>query len=353
MKRFVYFIVAFIFIIGYYSCQNDDFPNSEEKEQMESLIPKGENNDVVIPDSIVKMMVTQDVLATFCHVDTINDSTFTYRSKYGYQDETNPSTYLFKSTGDKDAYSFFMHLIPYKERDKILEIGNSFSYSIDHERTIKYTYIGSSEMKAMIEFEIPEIPEIKRYIYLPVELWPYNDSSSPFSLGSVWQRVDGNDTKTKYVCVKEYCGRNDPGILMTFERGWSVYGVGGYYYNMHELPYKCASKWAWQKLEDLYSDYNMLFNDAKNEGAIPDNIPYGGYWYNIGSPSCRTWTTGWWFWKENHFEATFEWVYFKNGKFHFLSTSWNSGVKYCTGMGSSHIEFGNTMPSGKWEQISF
>lgn len=337
MRKLLYFFFTFMFVLGS-SCQNDNYPNSEEMD------------DLNIPDSIMKIIKTEDLLATLCHVDTINDSTFNYRPKYGHQDETNPSTYLFKSISDKDAYSFFMHLIPYNERNKILKIGNTYSYSIDDERTIKYTYIGSSEMKAMIEFEMPEIPEIRKYIYIPVELWPYNDGNSPFSLGSVWQHVNGDNTKTKYVCVKEFFGENDPGILMTFERGWA-----NVKYPNSNKPclFNCASKWAWQKLQDLYEDYNMMYNDAVEEGAIPKEFTDGSS-YLVGSPtiSYKTVLSG--RWKQTFTCTTIQYVQFKSGGFHFNTSSQNKDHP-STGnnKGSSHIEFGNTVPYGKWEQISF
>ncbi len=357
MKKNSYLIVAFIVIIGYNACENDDFLYLEEEDNMGALIPEGENNNVLAHDSIRKIMITQELLSTLCHVDTINDSTFTYRPKYGTQDEANPSTFLFKSIGDKDALSFFMHLISHNERDKIMEGENTLSYSVDEKLTIKYTYIGSSEMIAMIEFDILEIPEIKRYVYLPAELWPYNDSNSPFSLGSVWQRIDENQTKTKYVCVKEYCGKNDPGILMTFERGWKEHSAGSWN-NSQALPYNCAGNWAWLKLQDLYCDYRMMFDDAVKEGAIPSGITSGKE-YVVGSPSYRTWTTGWWFWKEEHHEGSMEWVQFVTGDFQFNTTRWRCCSKQygktLTGnrLGSSQIEFNNTMPAGEWEQISF
>ena len=358
MKRFVYIFIISIFILGN-SCQNDDLPNSEEKEQAESenndvIISKSENYDLIIPDSIIKMMIIQDLLATFCHVDTINDSTFSYRSKYGHQDEVNPTTYLFKATSEKDAYSFFMHLIPYKERNKILEIGNTFSYSIDDKRTIKYTYIGSSEMKAMIEFEIPEIPEIKRYIYLPDELWPYNDSVSPFSLGSIWNCIKNNQIVGKYICVKEYAGRNDRGILMTFGIGGKEIPAGSYNNNVPFLI-DCASKWAWQKLEDLYENYPKMFNDAIYEEAIPRDLKKGSK-YTVGGIDIQTWTTGALFWKETHYKYTVHNVMINNGKFKFEDFSWDSSEILTSRSNmnrSSHIEFGNTMPSGEWEQISY
>lgn len=344
MRINVYFFITFMFVLGN-SCQNDSYPNSEKKEGMNDL-----NNTIVLPDSIMEMIKTQNLLATFCYVDTINDSTFTYRSKYGHQDEVSPTTYLFKSTGEKDAYSFFMHLIPYDERNKILKMGNTYSYSIDDERTIKYTYIGSTDIIAMIEFKMPEIPEIKKYIYIPVELWPYNDGSSPFSLGSVWKRIDDNRTETKYVCVKEYFGKNDPGILMTFERGWFD---GGTPNSNYRCLFNCASKWAWQKLQDLYEDYNMMYNDAIEAGAIPKEFTDGSS-YLVGSPTTRIQTVGSGRWKQTLVWTTIQYVQFKSGEFYFNTSSQKNDYP-STGnkKGSSHIEFGNTVPYGKWEQISF
>ena len=342
MKRFLYFFITIILVFGS-SCQNDNYPYSEEIDDLK--------NSSILPDSIMKIMKTQDLLATLCHVDTLNDSTFTYRYKYGHQDEASPSTYLFKSIGEKDAYSFFMHLIPYDDRDKILKIGNTYSYSIDDKRTIKYTYIGSAEMKAMIEFEIPEIPEIKKYIYLPVELWPYNDGSSPFSIGSVWKRIDNNQTETKYVCVKEFFGKNDPGILISFERGW----VDGKFPNSTYL-YRagCASKWAWQKLQDLYWDYGTMYNDAVTEGAIPSILTGDSdSGYLVGSPTTTFRTVGTGRYKQTHTVTTMQYVQFKDGDFQFNTIQRNNYPYTGDKKGSSHIEFGNKEPSGEWEQISF
>ena len=352
MKRMFYFLIT-ILTISVVSCNNNEIPSDEEHEKKpmngSNSQDSSEENSIALPEDIRKKMLTHNLLATFCLVDSIDDSTFIYRPQYGRQDEMDTNAYLFKAVNKNDAYSFFIHLIPTNERAKILEVGNTSIYSIDENRTLRYTYIGSTDIIATIEFDFPEISNIKKYVYIPADLWPYNDSTSPFLLGSIWKHID----ETKYVCVKEYCGRNDPGILMTFDKGWQTVELNTYY---NDVPFliNCASKWAWQKLEDLYMHYPMMFKNAVEEGVIPVNLQWG-YKYTLGGVEVKNWTTGWWLWEEKYHECTVHNVWIENGKFKFEDYSWSGGMLTSRSNmgGSSHIEFGNTMPSGKWEQISF
>lgn len=316
------------------SCESDDIPSN----------PLQDNSDeFILPDSIRNRFLTEDLLGTLCYVDTINDSTFSYRAKYGRQDETDPTVFLFNSTSPTKAYSFFKHLVPSNEVDKIVESENTSSYSIDEERTVKYTYIGDTDVEAIIEFDFPEIPQIKKYVYIPTAAWPYNANLiTPFKIGTVWERTL-NSQKWTYVCVKEYDGDNDKGIMMTFSGGWNQNG---------QVSNNCASKAAWQAFEDLCTANYSRFENAVAIGAIPTKFVDGNA-YGVGSIDYKTWTTGFWFWKETHTQTIIHQVKIKNDRTGFTFNDIND--VNTTILGSSHIIFGREKPTQNgeiWKQLS-
>lgn len=324
MKTLFYIIIVVLTLLGF-ACQDND--TQDYYEELE------------IPDSLQKEILKNELLSGLCHVDTIDASEYSYRPKYGIQYEKEPTTFLLKSTEKEDSYSFFESLIPPYERDKIIVTGTTSIYSIDEESTIKHTYTNTEDIESIIEIDMPEIPMIKRLVYVPAEQWPYNDISSPFRVGSVWERTYKSQT-ARYICVREFTGKNNPGIMMTFDNGWDMIPYLKYH-NYYPTPTNCASRFAWEKLMDLYEVHRTAFEEAVQLKVIPPYI--FRECFIVGSIKIL--------W-ENPLVSAYR-VDFFEGSFH--SRIWENRINTplfpWNFRGSSHVEFAESKPDGVWKEI--
>lgn len=340
-SKFMNYIFALLLIISsafsLYSCDEEE---SNRSNYVEDNIPiKTGSSNFVLPDSVINEELKQMLLSNLCYVDTINDSTFKYSHRYGHRDEADTTLMYMKSNYDGDALSFFKSLLPAGEEKKLIVNGNNMTYSIPNEGSITYSYEGNSDIEARIYVDFPEIPDIKEIIYIPADLWPYNDVSTPFRLGSIWKNADNNRV---YVCVKEFSGDHDKGIMMTFSGGWK-----DYYYDGFNMYTECATQRAWEKLSDLYTSYNSKFNQAEEQGAIPSRVRQG-YCYTVGNHTSK--------FKLVFTRHYFYYVRFNNNKFEFstftIDAPWEE-IKSADMSPSSSFEFGTTKPSGNWKKISY
>lgn len=343
ISKFMNYIFALLLIISsafsLCSCDEEESNRNSNTEASENSDIKTGSNDFVLPDSVVNEELKQILLSNICYVDTINDSTFRYSHRYGRRDEADSTLMYLKSNYDGDALSFFKSMLPAGEEKNLIVNGNNITYSIPNEGSITYSYEGSNDVEARIYVDFPEIPDIKEIIYIPKDLWPYNDDSSPFKIGSIWKNADNNRV---YVCVKEFCGNYDKGIMMTFNGGWK-----DYYYNGFNMYTECATKRAWEKLSDLYTSYNLKFKQAEEKGAIPSEVRQG-YNYTVGNHTSK--------YKFLYTRHYFDCVKFKNNKFEFstftIDAPWQEIAK-SNRHPSSSFEFTNTKPSGNWKRIAY
>ena len=292
--------------------------------------------DVSVPDSVMNKMLAQELLADLCEVDTVNDSTFTYSHRYGQRDEADPSVMYMKADNDSTALSFFECLVPLGEQDKVMTVGNTTTYTIPGQGSITYEYEGNGDVSARIHIDFPQIPDIKELVFIPAGVWPYN-AVTPFRVGQMWQ-----NGSRKYVCIKEYCGDNDKGILMTFDGGWSDDWFDGY--NVHK---DCASEWAWKKMEDFYNNNRTKFDNAVSAGIIPHTLA-GGYCFMVGSH-----TSSYKFLWQLH---RFPYVRISKGNFVFATCTvkkpWQ-GLTNGNLQPSCSMEFGSSKPAGSWELLDY
>lgn len=321
------------------SCNDEESNMNGNTEPSENGDIKTGSSHMVLPNSVVNEDLKQILLSNLCYVDTINDSTFKYSHRYGHRDEADSTLMYLKSNYDGDALSFFKSILPAGEEKNLIVNGSNMTYSIPNEGSITYSYEGSNDVEARIYVDFPEIPDIKEIIYIPKDLWPYNDDSSPFKIGSIWKNVDNNRV---YVCVKEFCGDYDKGIMMTFDGGWK-----DDYYDGFNMYTECATKRAWEKLSDLHTSYPSKFNQAVEVSAIPSNVKQG-FCYTVGNHTSKN--------KVLFTRHYFDYVQFKNMKFNFgtftIDYPWEE-IKYAYRHPSSSFEFGATKPSGNWKRIAY
>ena len=328
MKKFYLFLILSICV--YTSC-NDESINMEEQE------------DFILSESDLNAMHEHELLSNLCYVDVINDSTFNYRLRFGHPDDADPTILYFKSTYENEALSFFRSLIPIGEEKRLVESGNTITYTIEDAGELQYSYVGSHDVVAKIEVDFQKIPMIKECIFLSEHAWPYNDIASPFRRGAIYKNKDEN---RNYLCLKEYTGIYNKGIMITFDGGWSTKRIDN-----KEVLINCASSYEWQLLEDLYLTKQSKFEQALDNGVIPSAL-YNGSPYAVGGEI--TYRVGF---STVH---TLHRVEFKKeiGKFQRdlsgWTTPWEKLKDYPKQGGSHSIEF-DSMPINKsvWEVIAY
>ena len=331
MKKFYLFLTLSICI--YTSC-NDESINMEEQEEF------------ILPESDLNAMLEHELLSNLCYVDVINDSTFNYRLRFGHPDDADSTIQYFKLTYEDEALSFFRSLIPIGEEKRWVESGNTITYTIEATGELKYSYIGSHDIVAKIKVDFQKIPMIKECIFLSEHAWPYNDIASPFRRGAIYKNKNED---RNYLCLREYTGENNKGIMITFDGGWSTKKIG----KVSDVPVNCPSRYVWQLLEDLYTTKKSKFEQALDNGVIPSNLYRGGE-YAVGGETTYTK----WYWPYTRHTLTSVTFVKNTGKMKYEDWNWNTPweeLKVYSGISGAHsIEFGSTpINTSVWEVIAY
>lgn len=158
------------------------------------------------------------VLRQLCDIEEDALGNAKYTPKYGEQlDMARPGVYTLADSTAEDAEKRFWWLLPGCVADSLRSSFPGRMEYVTAHGSIKYERGDGSNLLGTITVDIPEIPEVEKIMIIPAAFWPNNDSSSPFTLGSVWQE---ESTKYKYVCVRERSG-GQMGIMVTYDGGWS------------------------------------------------------------------------------------------------------------------------------------
>jgi len=158
------------------------------------------------------------VLRQLCDIEEDALGNAKYTPKYGEQlDLARPGVYTLADSTAEAAEKRFWWLLPGCVADSLQTRFPGRTEYVTRHGSIRYERGDGSNMFGTIIVDIPEIPEVEKIMIIPAEYWPNNDSSSPFTLGSVWQE---KSTGYKYVCVRERNG-GQMGIMVTYDGGWS------------------------------------------------------------------------------------------------------------------------------------
>lgn len=158
------------------------------------------------------------VLRQLCDIEEDALGNAKYTPKYGEQlDLARPGVYTLADSTAEAAEKRFWWLLPGSVADSLQAGSPGRTEYVTAHGSIRYERGDGSNMFGTIIVDIPEIPEVEKIMIIPAEYWPNNDSSSPFTLGSVWQE---KSTGYKYVCVRERSG-GQMGIMVTYDGGWS------------------------------------------------------------------------------------------------------------------------------------
>lgn len=158
------------------------------------------------------------VLRQLCDIEEDALGNAKYTPKYGEQlDLARPGVYTLADSTAEAAEKRFWWLLPGCVADSLQTNFPGRTEYVTAHGSIRYERGDGSNLLGTITVDIPEIPEVEKIMIIPAAFWPNNDSSSPFTLGSVWQE---KSTGYKYVCVRERNG-GQMGIMVTYDGGWS------------------------------------------------------------------------------------------------------------------------------------
>ncbi len=212
----------FAAMFAFVSCSDDDETEATDKELTEENhwgLSDAEWNEWLRQEALLEdSMNIAYVLRQLCDVeeDALGNNKYTF--KYGEQlDMARPGIYTLADSTAEDAEKRFWWLMPGVLADSIrTNFPGRLDYTTDY-GSIRYERGDGVNTFGTIYVDIPEIPDVEQITIVPAAFWPDNDSSTPFTYGSVWQE---KSTGYKYVCVRERYG-GQKGIMVTYDGGWS------------------------------------------------------------------------------------------------------------------------------------
>lgn len=158
------------------------------------------------------------ILRQLCDIEEDALGNKKYTPKYGeILDLARPGVYTLADSTAEEAEKRFWWLLPGTLADSLQTNFPGRLEYVTANGSIRYEPGDGVDALGTIYVDIPEIPEVEKIMIIPVDYWPNNDSSSPFTIGSVWQE---KSTGYKYVCVRER-GGGQKGIMVTYDGGWS------------------------------------------------------------------------------------------------------------------------------------
>ena len=158
------------------------------------------------------------ILRQLCDIEEDALGNKKYTPKYGeILDLARPGVYTLADSTAEEAEKRFWWLLPGTLADSLQTNFPGRLEYVTANGSVRYEPGDGVDALGTIYVDIPEIPEVEKIMIIPVDYWPNNDSSSPFTIGSVWQE---KSTGYKYVCVRER-GGGQKGIMVTYDGGWS------------------------------------------------------------------------------------------------------------------------------------
>ncbi len=158
------------------------------------------------------------ILRQLCDIEEDALGNKKYTPKYGeILDLARPGVYTLADSTAEEAEKRFWWLLPGTLADSLQTNFPGRLEYVTANGSVRYEPGDGVDALGTRYVDIPEIPEVEKIMIIPVDYWHNNDSSSPFTIGSVWQE---KSTGYKYVCVRER-GGGQKGIMVTYDGGWS------------------------------------------------------------------------------------------------------------------------------------
>ena len=195
--------------------------------------------------------------------DTLSPGAVKYTPRSGeVLDNAFPDVYSIGVDSVEEALSFFnTNCVPIGEEDKVASEDGALVYDLgDYGRLVYREGDGRDEL-AFVEIRLTGVEDVSRISFIPMSQWP-NNEESPLSVGDV---VVDNSKGWWWICVRA-CEGGKPGILMTFDGGWSTEFRDDHYKSYYKCT-GCASREAWNGLAQFYYNNPVEFR-AEYEALV-------------------------------------------------------------------------------------
>lgn len=189
--------VLIVFAMG--SCHDDKVPDQYDEEEAERIYEE---------------LKTQSLITNLCEMDTLHDGTTRYVSRWGrLLNQITPTIYYVGVESLEEAESTYFSILSALQEDADSPVTD---YDI-RQGNCHLSFIVENKPDEIARIDI-ECPDLKEYltsiVFIPLEHWPENDASSPFTFLSLWKNKAGD----YYLCVRE--AKGDRGIMITFDGGY-------------------------------------------------------------------------------------------------------------------------------------
>lgn len=218
---FLFFFLLCPLSLMFTSCGSDDENDKIEDPSEENhwgLSDAEWQNWLQQEADLADSMNIVHVIKQLCNVEEDVLGNMKYTPKLGeVLNLATPNVYSVADSTAENAEQRFWNLLPPDLEDSLKTYNQGqLSYTTKY-GTISYERGDGLNCFGAINIEIPELSEMKRLEIIPTNLWPSNDSSSPFSAGSVWRNKHNG---YRFICVRPKCW-GSKGILVTYDGGWS------------------------------------------------------------------------------------------------------------------------------------
>ena len=237
--------VILLSVLPLTSCHDDNDDQHEEDASQEHLIQQTAHDFV---------------LNQLCNVDT-TAGRVSYTLRMGEVLPGTPGTTYSVVVENEAAarHLFNTYFVPINSEGLTTRKGGTIMVDFGAFGSVTYTPGGHSSTIATVSVNLPELPDVKTFEFIPQSQWPMN-VASPFYPGDVVRDKNGH----WWICVRA-CDGGLQGILMTWDTGT----------NSEEIKTKnktytkvtgCAPRDAWNALASFYysdvdefkNEYNIL-----------------------------------------------------------------------------------------------
>lgn len=128
------------------------------------------------------------ILRQLCDIEEDALGNKKYTPKYGeILDLVRLGVYTLADSTAEEAEKRFWWLLPGTLSDSLQANFPGRLEYVTANGSVRYEPGDGVDALRTIYIDIPEIPEVEKIMVIPFNYWPDNDSSSPFTIGLVWQ----------------------------------------------------------------------------------------------------------------------------------------------------------------------
>ena len=262
-KIFLVLFLMGLFSFSFISCGDDSDTPKEADLEEEKYVHEWEES-----------MKTEGIVQELCLVTTQDDGTVKYQPTVGKAlYDITPTVYYQPVSSMEEAEQVYYRIISPLNTDSVGDKKVELKEITQGDVHLKFEEGSSAKEVAKIIVDCPRLRDIlTEVVFMPQDLWPENDMSSPFNYLSVWKQ---KSTSNIYLCIRKSQGSH--GILLTLDGGY----VKDWY---RQYDHWQGQFFVWQntaKAEDLEALANCLKWSKKVLAEAREHYPQNKYYNAI------------------------------------------------------------------------